>query len=307
MASSRKQEIGVGVLVLTATALLAFMAIKVGALRNVGEEIRLEVKLGDAAGLTEGAAVRIAGVQVGRVQKMGVQHDQAVVDIAVEKSANVRTDAQVQVRARSILGEKYLEITPVSSTEPLIADGATLMVTQAQTEIDELVNSLGPLVNAVDADAVNAAMGRLSDALEDDPERVARMLTDVETILGNGAKASGSLEALMTETRSTLSSVRQLTTDTRPMIQRTNRVVGRVDEATENLPTITADVQAAVSDAREMVTESRALLKRIERSTSSIETVLDNMSEIDKWELRRLLREEGILVRFKENQVEETD
>jgi alpha-ketoglutarate-dependent taurine dioxygenase len=45
----------------------------------------------------------------------------------------------------------------------------------------------------------------------------------------------------------------------------------------------------------------------VERSTDSIETVLANLSEIDKWELRRLLREEGILVRFKENQVEETD
>ncbi len=307
MASSRKQEIGVGILVLTALGLLAFMAIKVGALRNVGEEIGLEVTLGDAAGLTDGAAVRIAGVQVGQVQEMGVVHDQAVVKIVVAKSANVRTDAQVQVRARSILGEKYLEITPLTADAPLIADGSTLKVTQPQTEIDELVNSLGPLVSAVDADAVNAAMGRLSEALEDDPERIARMLSDVETILGNGARASGSLEALVGETRSTLSSVRQLATDTRPMIQKTNRLVGRVDTATERLPEITADVEATISDAREMVRESRSLVQRVERSTKSIETVLNNFSEIDKWELRRLLREEGILVRFKENEVEVTD
>ena len=53
MASTRKQEIGVGVLVVTALGLLAFMAIKVGALRNVGEEIQLQVTLGDAAGLTD--------------------------------------------------------------------------------------------------------------------------------------------------------------------------------------------------------------------------------------------------------------
>ena len=60
MASSRKQEIGVGLLVLTAMALLAFMSIKVGALRNVGDEIQLKVTLADAAGLSDGAAVRIA-------------------------------------------------------------------------------------------------------------------------------------------------------------------------------------------------------------------------------------------------------
>jgi phospholipid/cholesterol/gamma-HCH transport system substrate-binding protein len=307
MASSRKQEIGVGLLVLTAMAVLAFMSIKVGALRNVGDEIQLKVTLSDAAGLSDGAAVRIAGVQVGQIQQMGVVHDRAVLEIAVAKSANVRQDADVQVRARSILGEKYLEITPMSDDAPLFEDGATMAVTRPQTEIDELVNSLGPLVNAVDADAVNAAMERLSAALEDDPERVARMLKDVETIIGNGAKASGSLDALVSETRATLSSVRQISADARPMIQKTSRVIGRVDEATENLPAITADVEAAVADARQMVADSKAILKRVERSTDSIETVLANLSEIDKWELRRLLREEGILVRFKENQVEETD
>ena len=307
MAASRTQEIGVGVLVLTALGLLAYMAIKVGALRNVGDEINLQVTLGDAAGLTEGAAVRIAGVQVGRVQDMGVSHDQAVVRIAVAKSANVRTDAEIQVRARSILGEKYLEITPISTDAALITDGASLAVTQPQTEIDELVNSLGPLVSAVDPDAVGAAMSRLSAALEEDPDRVVRMLNDVERMLRNGAQASDQLTPVLADTTATLSSVRQLTADARPMIQRTTRLVGRVDEATESLPAISTDIQAAVSDARAMVSESRALLKRVEKSTSSIETVIENLSEIDKWELRRLLREEGILVRFKENEVEETD
>jgi len=307
MASTRKQEIGVGVLVVTALGLLAFMAIKVGALRNVGEEIQLQVTLGDAAGLTEGAAVRIAGVQVGQVQEMGVVHDKAVIRIAVAKSANVRTDAGIQVRARSILGEKYLEITPRSTEAALIADGATLTVTQPQTEIDELVNSLGPLVQAVDAEAVNVAMGRLSDALEDDPDTVARMLNNIEKILENGATASESLPTVLNETRNTLSSVRQVSADARPMIQRTNTMMQRVDAATESLPAITTDVEAAVADARAMVSESRALLKRIDESAASIETVIDNLSEIDKWELRRLLREEGILVRFKENEVEVTD
>ena len=59
-----------------------------------------------------------------------------------------------------------------------------------------------------------------------------------------------------------------------------------------------------VADARAMVKDSRALMKRLERSTEKIELVIDNLSEIDKWELRRLLREEGILVRFKESEVE---
>lgn len=307
MVSSRKQEIGVGVLVLVAFGLLAFMSIKVGALRNVGQELEVQVLLGDAAGLSDGAAVRIAGVQVGQIQQMDVEHDLARITMAIAKSAGVRDDVKIQVRARSILGEKYLEITPVSKDAPLLAEGATLEVTSPQTEIDELVNSLGPLIRAIDADAVNVAMGRLTAALEDDPDRVVRMFRDVETILSNSAKASGSLEGLMSETRSTLSSVRQISAESRPMIQRSSAIVTKVDTATDKLPQITEDIQVAVSDTRKMIADSHKLIQRLESSAETLETIFENLSEIDRWELRRLLREEGILVRFKENEVKEPE
>ena len=304
MNASRKQEIGVGILVLVAAALLAVMSIKVGALSQVGDQLRVTVVLGDAAGLTEGAAVRVAGVQVGQVNGMSVDHDKARLDVTLSKDAGLRTDAKLQVRARSILGEKYLEITPQSMDTPLITEDTELSVPTPQTEIDELVNSLGPLVSALDAEAMHLAMKRLGDALEDDPDQIARMLKNIDTILTNGAEASGSLDGMMADTRSTMSTLNDMVKDARPMLTKTDRVMGRVDSATEGLPKISDDVEAMVSDAREMVSDSHALLKRLEGSMDHLEAVLENMSEIDKWELRRLLREEGILVRMKRSSVE---
>ena len=304
MNASRKQEIGVGILVLVAAVLLAIMSIKVGALAQVGDQIRVTVVLSDAAGLTEGAAVRVAGVQVGQVNGMGVDHDKARLDVTLAQSAGLREDAKLQVRARSILGEKYLELTPQSKDAPLIADGAELTVPTPQTEIDELVNSLGPLVSAMDAEAMYLAMERLGDALEKDPDQIARMLQNVDTILSNGAAASGDLDGMMSDTRETLSTLNQMVKDARPMLAKTDTVMGRIDSATEGLPKISEDVEVMVSDARAMVKDSHALLKRLEGSMDDLETVLENMSEIDKWELRRLLREEGILVRLKRSSVD---
>ena len=307
MNHSRKHEIGVGILVITAAALLAFMAVKVGSLRNVGEEINVKVIVGDAAGLSEGAAVRIAGVQVGQVGTMTLVHDKAELGIMLAKSAQVRQDAKIQVRARSILGEKYLQVTPASKDAPLVEDGATITVSKAQTEIDELVNSLGPLVKAVDADAVNAAMDRLSSALEEDPERIANMLRDMETILGNGAEASGSLPSLMADTRDTLHSVKTTADEVRPILSQANQIVGKVDEATQSLPQMAEELEVTLQETRALVADGRALMDEMQASTQNIQTVLNNVAEIDKWELRRLLREEGILIRLKKDQVEPVD
>jgi phospholipid/cholesterol/gamma-HCH transport system substrate-binding protein len=303
MDTSRKQEIGVGILVIVATALLAYMSIKVGAIAGIGERIEIEVVLSDAAGLTQGAAVRVAGVQVGQVDTMTVDHNQARLAVSLSADAQIREDAKVQVRARSVLGEKYLEITPVSRDTSPIQSGAILTVTTPQTEIDELVNALGPLVTAIDADAMHAAMKNLGETLKSDPEQIARMLKNIDKIIDNGARASEGLQGLMSDTQATLSALRTISADARPIIQRTGRIMGRVDTATERLPEISADVSAMVSDARRMIQDSQGLMKRLERSTVNLEKVLENVADLDKWELRRLLREEGILVRFKEAEV----
>ena len=307
MDESRKQEIGVGILVIVAGALLAYMSIKVGGIASLGEQIKIEIVLSDAAGLTEGAAIRVAGVQVGQLDTMSVDHNKARVSVSLSASAQIREDAKVQVRARSVLGEKYLEITPISRDAALLQAGATLTVTTPQTEIDELVNSLGPLVMAMDAEAMSKAMERLGDALERDPDQIARMLRNVDTLIANGASASGQLDDLMAETKQTLSTVRQVGADASPLLVRSGRIMERVDAATEDLPQISADVSAMVSDARSLIKNSQALFDSLERSTKKLEQVLENVADLDKWELRRLLREEGILVRFKESKVEPTE
>jgi phospholipid/cholesterol/gamma-HCH transport system substrate-binding protein len=307
MAGSRKHEIGVGVLVLIAGGLLAYMSMQVGALRTLGDEVQLTVELADAAGLSDGATVRIAGVQVGQVQQMSVEHDKAVISISVSQDAAVREDASILVRARSILGEKYLEISPRSQDARLLVDGDRLIVSRSQTEIDELVNTLGPIVEAMDAEAVGVAMDRLAQALQDDPSRLARMLQDMDTMMANGAVASQDLPEAVQETRRTLTEIRAAAQQTRPLIARSNQVLSRLDAASESVPEITEDVKLLVKDTRSLVKDSRTTLERIERMSVDMETVMKNMAEIDKWELRRLLREEGILLRFRKSEVEQTD
>ena len=62
-------------------------------------------------------------------------------------------------------------------------------------------------------------------------------------------------------------------------------------------PELLAEIDLAVGDARALIDESRG----------KIQLILDNFSGIDKWELRRLLREEGIVVRLRSREVAPTD
>ena len=109
MAKSRKYELGVGCLLIAAVAVLAFMAIQIGAFGSLRKEIELTARFDDAVGLNKGAEVAIAGVEIGTVKSLRIDHNQAVATISIDAKANVRKDALVRLRSRSVLGERYDE------------------------------------------------------------------------------------------------------------------------------------------------------------------------------------------------------
>lgn len=305
MQKNRRYEIGVGILVLAAIALLAWMSLKVGAIHDLGEQVEVSAVFADAAGLTVGASVQVAGVEVGRVAGLAVEHDKARVRLSLRRDAGLRQDAKVRVRARSVLGEKYMEIRPFSREAPLIAGGEELATEGEQVEIDQLVNRLGPMVDAIDPEALNKVVGALAAAIEQDPERASRMLADLEVVLHNAALASAEAPALVSEARATLLSVRRVADDARPVVAHAGNLLTELDGTADQIPVTVEELRGLIGETRGAVADGRAMLGKVD--AEQIAQIIDNLSEIDKWELRRLLREEGIVVRLREQEVVPTE
>ncbi len=307
MARSRKYELGVGLLLVGAAAVLGVMALQVGALSGFGDSVDVETRFTDAGGLQSGASVAVAGVQIGTVTSLAIDFDRAVVGMSIDPGAGIRHDATAQVRARSVLGEKYVEIVPHSRDGRMLADGDILQPGPEQTEIDELVSSMGPLVEAIDPVVFQRVIGSLALALEDDPERLTRMLSNADTLLANGAEASRELPALMSEGRATLGSLRGT-------LGRADRAVAKLDALLVDADAVLADVGSATDglpaladEATLTLQEARSLVTSFSTTKSAVDEFLAGLEGFDKWEIRRLLREEGILVRLRSREVVEED
>lgn len=301
MTPTRKHEIGVGVLMLASVAALAWMSLKVGDLGALGRStLTVTARLPDAAGVGVGAEVKVAGVEVGRVESLHVEHDAAVLTLALREDAGLRQDAKVQVRARSVLGEKYLALLPQSEAAPLLIDGGALTDSLPQTEIDQLVNALGPLVEGVDGEGLNDALAVLTR----DPARLERMVAHADTSLEALASASAELPTLVRESRSAVAELRQLGAAARATVDRADRLVRSAQPAVDAAGPAVDEARALAADSRVAVGEARGVLADLRSTTGELDRVLQNFGEIDKWELRRLLREEGILIRLRESEVE---
>jgi ABC-type transporter Mla subunit MlaD len=191
-----------------------------------------------------------------------------------------------------VLGEKYVEIRPVSRDAPLVETGDVLTDVRGQMEIDEMVDGLSPLLKAIDPEAIRT----LSDALRNDPERATRMLADTETLLHNAALTSEKLPAAVEEARETLAAARRTAASGDATLAQVNdtlaRVQARVDAVPpEQVPQLLAELEAAARDGR-------AVMRKADGAAIKADALLDNWKDADWEALRRMAQEEGVFIRL---------
>ncbi|HVI02831.1 MAG TPA: MlaD family protein, partial [Enhygromyxa sp.] len=149
-----RKYIFLGVFVVISLGLLLWLAQSIGALGSKHGN-RYHVTLDTAAGLVKDNAVKIAGVKVGVIEAVEVDGDQAVLTLLVDPEVELHADTVALVRAKSLLGEKYLQLEP-GSNGALLGDGDTIADVRSTFEIDEVLNALEPILGG--EDSIGAAL-----------------------------------------------------------------------------------------------------------------------------------------------------
>jgi phospholipid/cholesterol/gamma-HCH transport system substrate-binding protein len=101
---------------------------------------RVQAVIPNAVSLAPAADVRQAGVNVGKVTRIGGTGAQTILAIELDSHSPVYRDAQVYVRAKSIAGENYVELDPGTPSAGAVPSGGLIGIDHAQeaTQIDQL-------------------------------------------------------------------------------------------------------------------------------------------------------------------------
>ena len=129
--------VGAGVLVVAA-AFLVFAISRTGRATSAG--YRLQASFERIDGLAVGADVRIAGVKVGSVlaERLDPKTYQANVTMSVGQGIQLPKDSSAEIASESLLGGKYLNLSPGGDTV-MLAPGGTISITQSSINLEQLV------------------------------------------------------------------------------------------------------------------------------------------------------------------------
>jgi phospholipid/cholesterol/gamma-HCH transport system substrate-binding protein len=134
-----RTEIVVGLFVLVGIVCLGYLAIKLGKLEVLGNTgYSVSADFPTVAGLKVGDPVEIAGVKVGRVDAIRLADDRARLLLRLDDGVKLQDDVIASVRARGLIGDKFVLITPGAS-DKIIEPGGKIRETESPPDIPDLI------------------------------------------------------------------------------------------------------------------------------------------------------------------------
>jgi phospholipid/cholesterol/gamma-HCH transport system substrate-binding protein len=133
-------ELFVGLFIIAGIICLGYLSVKLGKMEVIrGKGYDITAVFSNTGGLRTGSPIVIAGVDVGRVKSIVLDHYQARVLLNLSEDVEIQEDAIASIKTKGLIGEKYIEITPGGS-EKIIQPGGRIRETQSAIDLEELIS-----------------------------------------------------------------------------------------------------------------------------------------------------------------------
>lgn len=251
--------------------LLAGLAVKIGNVSLFSSRHTIDAQLTDVTGLASGDSVNIAGVPVGQVSSIGVQHGHALISLSINNTVSLSRSTDVGMRWHNVIGQKEIELFP-GRGGPTLPSGSTIPLSHDVTDasIDTFLNSLGPLLSSINPKEANAFVENVSGALEGDTAQINQLIN-------SGATVSSTVQALDSQVGQIIGNLNQVLT---ALASRS----GDIDSLVTNLQTVSSALASKNSLLDDVVGNlslvATDLAGLIGNNHSTITSTVDNLQTV---------------------------
>lgn len=141
--SRSRNDVWVGLFVLLGAVAVLFLALRSANLLqwSLDKDYQVTARFDNIGGLKPGAAVKSAGVVVGRVKAIEFDGEsfQARVTLAIQERHQFPKDSSLAILTSGLLGEQYVGIAPGADENNLVA-GDRIGFTQSAVVLEKLIS-----------------------------------------------------------------------------------------------------------------------------------------------------------------------
>lgn len=247
-----------------------------------GERMVVEARFESAAGVDRKAAVRIAGVRVGKVEEVRLDGTEAVLVLSLEPDVVLREGATARVASMGMLGDKYVEIVPGAPGAPPLPSGATLSGESPPTfdQVLEVATEIG-----ADVKEVTAAL-RTSIGGDQGAEKISEIVDNIRELTATLKQLIAENQANVNATTANFRDFSATLRDELPVIaEKINRLAdqlgGVVDENRDNLQESLSNIRDLSARLQTSADNLNAITGKIAAGEGSIGKLVNEDETVD--------------------------
>ncbi|MDV8001292.1 MCE family protein [Rhodococcus sp. IEGM 1408] len=239
------------ILILTATSFM------LDSLPFVGAGPEYTAHFSEAAGLTDGNEVRVAGVKVGVVSGVELDGDKVVVGFRA-KNVWLGDDTRASIQVKTVLGQKYLALIPAGTGELDRSEPIPLDRTVAPYDVVTAFSSAAETLDQIDDTKLAESLDTLTGAMQASPEEFRGAVDGVARLSQTLSSRDAELRELLEATRTSSGILAERNDDFRRLIIGTGQLLGELNERSETLKLVLASTRGLSAELRMFVAENEA-------------------------------------------------
>jgi len=155
--------------------------------------------------LKPGDRVKMAGVEIGRVEAIKLTDTKASVIMKLHDDAMVRTDSKASIKFTGLMGQNFVAIDFGSPDMPKVKDGTEIATVEQpdlsaiMTKLDGAVDGIQNMTKAFSSDDIHNLFGPLGDFFKSHRDQLAATIANITNITGQIASGQGTVGKLIYE------------------------------------------------------------------------------------------------------------
>ena len=236
-------------------------------------------EVAEAAGITSGSEVRVAGVKVGQVNDVYLDGAKVIVEFRA-KGVSLGDETSASIKIKSLLGQKYLALVPAGDGE--LDEAIPLARTTVPYDVAVAFEDLSRNVGAIKTKRMAKSFDVLSESFENTPKALRQMLEGMSALATTISKRDDELASLMASSANVTDVFAELSPEIEDLINDGDLLLGELEQRRDAIHELLVGTQELSKQLTALVRENQDQLSPALAKLDKVSRILNrNHQEID--------------------------
>jgi phospholipid/cholesterol/gamma-HCH transport system substrate-binding protein len=250
---------------LTVCAFGLFALLAIFAKLRFQDEKTYAADFSNVSGLIDGDLVRIAGVEVGKVNTIALQPDSTVrVQFTADDTVVLTEGSKAVIRYDNLIGGRYLALEDGAGGTKRLNAGDTIPLDQTSPalDLDALIGGFKPLFRALNPDQVNALSGQLIAAFQGQGDTIGNFLQQTAALTSTLADRDQLIGQVVVNLNTVLGSLGDQSTQFAKAVDSLSALVATLAGRKQDISNAVAYGNASAATVADLLAQARPPLQK---------------------------------------------